>query len=148
MTHRILILMFACIGMSLSVAAQGRGGPHQDGPMVSAAELTFWLDTHDFRVDDELAEDEFFEQQQRRRDPRNIDRGRDPRHQPPRGVHRHPQPLREVMCVARNGRGMPFRAFAFRPFRAEIKAMRMCERNSFVPRTCHIIGCRVVGSRF
>lgn len=124
--------------------------------LKSSAELTLELDLEDLDVDAELdAEAEAraavesgtlsFGGEMR---PPRRGRPRPPRYTPPRRGrpmpprHRPRPPHREVVCVAENGRGDRFRAYDYRPHRAEMKALRRCERNSYRPRSCWVIGCR------
>lgn len=56
--------------------------------------------------------------------------------------HRH---RRRAVCVARNFRGARYRARGINRRQARRRAMRQCRRDSFAPRTCRIVRCRVRG---
>ena len=63
-----------------------------------------------------------------------------------RGGHpRHPgfgRQYRKVMCVARNGRGMRFRADGYVERRVARRALKTCQWNSRFPRSCQVVCCR------
>ena len=123
-----------------------------DSDLMSAAELTLQLDLEEFNVDEELDAESAEEAEMMMEAMRPPRRGeRPPRYRPRPPRHRpRPRPPRytEIMCVARNGRGDIFRAYDYRAFRAENKALRRCERNSYRPRSCYVQGCRVTGGRY
>ena len=104
--------------------------------LKSAAELSLELDLEDFDVDSELDQDDLMSfNRPGRRPPR--------RHRPP-----NRRPHREIVCVAVDREGYRYRARAYRPHRAERKAMRRCERNSYYPYSCWVRGCRYTRGGF
>lgn len=156
MIRKSLVLLCSLTLFGLNSYAEA--DQQDDANLMSAAELSYQLDLEDFNVDEEL-DAESLEvdisaglQGEAKRPPRNRPpRYNPPRRRPPRHRPRpRPRPPRytEVMCVAENGRGLRFRGYAYRPFRAEAKALRQCERASYRPRSCRIVGCRVTGGRF
>lgn len=117
--------------------------------LKSSADLTLELDLEGFDLEAEMEMDAQMEAQSLSgtellsRPPRRG-RRRPPRYDNPRRrpIYRPRPPRREVVCVSENGRGRRFRARAYRPYRAEMKSLRKCERNSYYPRSCMVLGCR------
>lgn len=55
---------------------------------------------------------------------------------------------RLFVCVAQNRRGARYRAQGPHLQNVRRRAMRQCRRDSFRPRTCHIVRCRRQGGKF
>ncbi|MEC9282721.1 MAG: hypothetical protein VX642_08405 [Bdellovibrionota bacterium] len=157
MIRKSLILLCSITLIGFNAFAETE--QQEDGNLISAAELSYQLDLEDYNIDEELDAESLemgslelgLESEAMRPPRRQPPRYNPPRREPPRHRPRpRPRPPRytEVMCVAENGRGLRFRGYAYRPFRAEAKALRQCERASYRPRSCRILGCRVTGGRF
>ncbi|MAF90883.1 MAG: hypothetical protein CL674_06375 [Bdellovibrionaceae bacterium] len=152
MIRKSLILL--CSLTLMAVTATAEMDQQEEDNLISAAELSYQLDLEDFNVDEELdaeslqmSEVEVGLESEARRPPYKQPRRYNPPNYRPRPRPRPPK-YKEVMCVAENDRGFRYRAYAFRPFRAEAKALRLCRNDFRRSRACRIVGCKVTGGRF
>jgi hypothetical protein len=60
---------------------------------------------------------------------------------PPRHRPRPRPPRHEIMCVAMDSDGYRYRAWGYRPYRVERRALNECERYSYNPYSCYVRGC-------
>lgn len=130
------LMVTLCLGLS-AFATEGLDESMEIdySELMSAQELTIDMNESDF----ESESAEFYESDLNE----SVAPGPRPRRRHRRGGwHPHPRPSYQVVCVARNGRGMPFRAFGRRPYLVQEAAMRACERSSYRPRSCRPMGCR------